>query len=72
MLTDALSVGPLRGPDALLQWVVQLEAEAVLLAGPLDQVTAREQDGAHPVAVLWAEVRSGQIRQGYIRSGHVR
>ena len=32
--------------------MVQLEAEAVLLGGPLDELAGVEEDGAHPVVVL--------------------
>jgi len=49
-----LSVGlcHLDGPDGLVQRVVELEAEAVLLGGPLDQLAGVEEDGAHPVVRL--------------------
>lgn len=40
----------LHGPHGLVQRVEELEAEAVLLGGPLDELTAVQQDGAHPLA----------------------
>ena len=40
------------GPDRLVHRVEQLEAEAVLLGGPLDQLAGAEDDGADPVATL--------------------
>lgn len=39
----------LDSPDGFLQWVVELEAETVLLGGSFDQFACAEQDGAHPV-----------------------
>ena len=39
----------LDSPDGFVQWVVELEAEAVLLGRSLDQLARTEQDGAHPV-----------------------
>lgn len=42
----------LDGPDGLLQRVEELEAEAVLLGRPLDQLTGVEQHRSHPLAVL--------------------
>ena len=50
-ITNALAVRSFGGPDALLQRVVQLEAEAILLTGSLNQVTAGQQDSANPVAI---------------------
>lgn len=42
----------LYGPDGLLQRVEELEAEAVLLGGPLDQLARVEQHRSHPLAVF--------------------
>ena len=42
-------VSDLDGPDGFLQWVVELEAEAILLGGSLNQLACSEQNGAHPV-----------------------
>lgn len=42
----------LDGPDGLLQWVEELEAEAVLLRGPLDELAGVEQHRSHPLAVF--------------------
>ena len=42
----------LDGPDGLLQRVEELEAEAVLLGGPLDQLAGVEQHRSHPLAVF--------------------
>lgn len=39
----------LDSPDGFVQWVIELEAEAVLLGGSLNQLACTEQDGAHPV-----------------------
>lgn len=46
---DERSVSDLNSPDGLVQRVVELEAEAVLLGGPLNQLARVEQEGAHPV-----------------------
>lgn len=42
----------LDGPDRLFQRVEELEAEAVLLGGPLDQLTGVEQHRPHPLAIF--------------------
>lgn len=42
----------LDGPDGLLQWVEELEAEAVLLGGPLNQLAGIEQHCPHPLSVF--------------------
>lgn len=42
----------LDSPDGLLQWVEELEAEAVLLGGPLDELAGIEKHRPHPLAVL--------------------
>lgn len=42
----------LDSPDGLLQRVEELEAEAVLLGRPLDQLAGVEQHRSHPLAVL--------------------
>lgn len=42
----------LDGPDGLLQRVEELEAEAVLLGGPLNELTGVEEHRSHPLAVL--------------------
>lgn len=39
----------LDSPDGFVQWVVELEAEAVLFGGSLNQLACAEQDGSHPV-----------------------
>ena len=39
----------LDSPDGFVKWVVELEAEAVLLRRSLNQLACTEQDGAHPV-----------------------
>lgn len=39
----------LDSPDGFIQWVVEFEAEAILLGGSLNQLTCTKQDGAHPV-----------------------
>ena len=47
-----LALRYLHGPDGLVQWVEELEAEAVLLGGPLNELAAVQQDRAHPLAHL--------------------
>lgn len=42
----------LDGPDGLLQRVEELEAEAILLRGPLDELAGVEQHRSHPLAVF--------------------
>lgn len=42
----------LESPDGFVQRVIELEAEAVLLGGSLNQLARAEQDGAHPVVRL--------------------
>lgn len=42
----------LNGPDGLLQRVKELEAEAVLLGGPLNELAGIEQHRSHPLAVF--------------------
>jgi len=42
----------LDSPDGLLQWVKELEAEAVLLGRPLDQLAGVEQHRSHPLSVF--------------------
>lgn len=42
----------LDGPDGLLQRVEELEAEAVLLGGPLDELAGIEQHRSNPLAVF--------------------
>lgn len=39
----------LESPDGFVQWVIELEAEAVLFGRSLNQLASTEQDGAHPV-----------------------
>ena len=46
---DERSVADLNSPEGLVQRVVELEAEAVLLGGPLNQLARVEQEGAHRV-----------------------
>lgn len=36
-------------PNGLVQWMVKLEAEAILLRGPLDDLAGTQQDSANPV-----------------------
>lgn len=52
----------LHGPDGLVQRVEELEAEAVLLGGPLDELAAVQQDGAHPLAHLGRLVNEQHTR----------
>ena len=47
-----LTLQYLHSPDGLVQRVEELEAEAVLLGGPLDELAAVQQDRAHPLAHL--------------------
>lgn len=47
-----LALGSTVGPDGLVHGVEQLEAEAVLLGGPLDELAGAEDDCADPVATL--------------------
>lgn len=42
----------LDGPDGLLQRVEELEAEAVLLGGPLDELAGIEQHRSNPLAIF--------------------
>lgn len=42
----------LDSPDGLLKRVEELEAEAVLLGGPLDQLAGIEQHCPHPLSVF--------------------
>lgn len=42
----------LDGPDGLLQRVEELEAEAVLLGRPLDQLAGVEKHRSHPLAIF--------------------
>lgn len=42
----------LDGPDGLFKWVEELEAEAILLGGSLDELAGVEQDSPDPLAVL--------------------
>ncbi len=42
----------LDSPDGLLKRVEELEAEAVLLGGPLDELAGVEQHRSHPLAVF--------------------
>lgn len=42
----------LDSPDGLLQWVKELEAEAVLLWGPLNELAGIEQHCSHPLAIF--------------------
>lgn len=42
----------LDGPDGLLQRVEELEAEAVLLGRPLDELAGIEKHRPHPLAIF--------------------
>lgn len=50
--THGLLVRAARCPNRLLHRMEQLEAEAVLLARPLNHLARRQQNRAHPVAAL--------------------
>lgn len=43
------NMSDLDSPDSFLQRVVELEAEAILLGGSLNQLACTKQDSAHPV-----------------------
>lgn len=51
-LTHRLLVRSPRGPYRLVHRVEQLEAEAILLAGPLDNLAGRQQHRTDPVTAL--------------------
>lgn len=49
LLINATNMSDLHSPDGFVQWVVELEAEAVFLGGSLNQLARTEEDSAHPV-----------------------
>lgn len=46
------NMSDLDSPDSFLQWVVELETEAILFRRPLNQLACTKQDSAHPVIRL--------------------
>lgn len=52
----------LDSPDGFVQWVIELEAEAILLGRSLDQLACAEQDGAHPVVCFGGLVNQKNSR----------
>lgn len=46
---ERTTMSDLHSPDGFVKRVVELEAEAILLGGSLDQLACAEQDCAHPV-----------------------
>ena len=55
-------------PDGHVHGVEELEAEAVLLRGTLDQLARAQHDGADPVAALQGAIRGRLFAQPRVES----